>query len=210
VVSPTHKRNSSSIDAMDLPLLLKVITVALTGAIAGLGATWFAVERGHGFGAVEAGPWTAWPDASAPNADPYAVAALSRTGEAPLGAAEGLTFIARGDSSGALLSPACSYVLRSPMPTARYWTLTMLTPQGRPLPDAGERQGVTSREVVRSEDGRFEIAISRDPQPGNWAPVTTRQQFILLLRLYDTPLTASAGSITADVMPSIERGMCRR
>ena len=76
--------------------LLKMILTVVAGIALGLAATFFTVERGLGFGAVRAGPWTGWPKTGAKDADPYARAVLSRTGELPLGIAEGLTFIARG------------------------------------------------------------------------------------------------------------------
>ena len=40
---------------------LKILIVTLVGIGLGLAMTFFAVERGMGFGAVKAGPWTGWP-----------------------------------------------------------------------------------------------------------------------------------------------------
>ena len=87
------------------------------GVALGLALTWAAVERGYGFGAVKAGPWTAWPRTGSPDADPYARAVLSRSAEIPLALAEGLTFTATSDSGGVPLDGACRYTL-SGAPTA--------------------------------------------------------------------------------------------
>ena len=186
----------------------KSLVVALAGIALGLLATWFSIERGHGLGAVHAGPWIGWPRAGTPDADPYARAAMSRTGEVPLGAAEGLSFLARADSSGNALDGACSYTVTPPVPVARYWTLSVATPGGKTVSNDFGRTGVTSSEIFRSGAGRFSIALSATVAPGNWLPVPKRQSFVLVLRLYDTPASAAAGSLKASDMPTIARGAC--
>ncbi len=83
---------------------------ALIGVALGLAVTFVTLERGFGFGAVRAGPWTAWPRVGGSDIDPYARAVLSRTGEIPLANAQGIAFYARVDDSGAPLSGSCDYV----------------------------------------------------------------------------------------------------
>ena len=60
------------------------------------------------------GAWTAWPHAGSPDADPYSIAMLARTGEVPLGAGEGIAFTAEIDSDGAPLSGALHLPDRRP------------------------------------------------------------------------------------------------
>jgi len=43
---------------------------------------------------------------------------------------------------------------------------------------------------------------------GNWLPIGHVQVFALALRLYDTPLAASAGGIEKSSVPTIEREGC--
>jgi hypothetical protein len=74
---------------------LKGGLAALIGIALGLAVTFVTLERGFGFGAVQAGPWTAWPRVGASDIDPYARAVLSRTGEIPLAAAQGIAFYVR-------------------------------------------------------------------------------------------------------------------
>lgn len=184
-------------------------TVAIAAGIGiGLASSWLAVERGYGFGAVSAGPWTGWPKAGADDADPYARAVIARTGEMALGPAEGLSFLARRDSSGRLLDGRCAYILRSPVPPARYWALSLTGEDGQALP-GDLRKGFTSAEITRIAPGPFTIALSRQVRPGNWLPLPQEGPFVLMLRLYDTPLSANAGAIGAGAMPSIERADCR-
>ena len=197
--------------------ILKMIVIAAAGVALGLAATFVSVERsqnlGQGaglwFGAVKAGPWTGWPRTGARDADPYARAFFARTGETPLGITEGLSFIARQDSRGAWLEPRCDYLVSGAVPPARYWTLSALDPDGHIPPGGGERHGFTSSELLRKLDGGFEIRIAASARPGNWLPVVSGQPFILMLRLYDTSLSANAFSVVERVMPSITREACR-
>ena len=187
---------------------VKSLLAATIGVVLGLTATWFAVERGHGFGAVSSGPWTSWPKTGSRGADPYARAIIARTGEAPLGLAEGLSFTARADETGTALNPACDYVVTDPIPSARYWTITAMTPRGALIQNAADRFGLTSAEIVRDMRGRFEITVSRQARPGNWLPLGETQEFVLVLRLYETPLSSASSSIGTTPMPQIKRVRC--
>lgn len=189
--------------------LLKMMLTVLTGAALGLAATFFTVERGLGFGAVRAGPWTGWPQTGAKDADPYARAVLARTGELPLGTAEGLMFIARGESQSAIFDPRCDYRVRGPVPQARYWTLTAARPDGHLIANAAKRYGFTSSQIVRATDGGFEIVVSPEVQAGNWLPVAPDKPFILVLRLFDTSMSASTTQLSRADMPDISRERCR-
>ena len=188
--------------------LLKMILTVVAGIALGLAATFFTVERGLGFGAVRAGPWTGWPKTGAKDADPYARAVLSRSGEVPLGIAEGLTFIARGLQPGTPFDPRCDYVVQDPVPPARYWSLTAMRPDGRLIANAAKRYGFTSAEILRNLEGGFEITISPEVQPGNWLPVAPDEPFILALRLFDTSVSASTTQIGRADMPRITKGRC--
>ncbi len=187
---------------------LKTFIVAATGILLGLASAWLAVERGYGFGAVKAGPWASWPKTGSAEADPYARAVMARTGEVPLGVAEGLSFIARTDEAGVALNAHCDYSVRSPIPTARFWSLTPMTPSGGKFAMEGSRTGLTSGEILRRSDGGFEIQLSRQVMAGNWLPLTRSGSFVLMLRLYDTQISSTAAVIDARSLPRIVRGAC--
>lgn len=188
------------------PLVDIAIAVAIA-VILGLSTAWLAVDRGFLFGSVSIGNWTAWPLAGSPDADPYSLARLARTGEVPLGAGEGLAFTTDVDSDGETLSGGCSYRIVGQTPAARLWTLTAYDEKGRLIPNAAQRQGFHSGEILRRSDGSFEIAVSTDVQPGNWLPVSGAEPFKIILRLYDTPLT-TGGTFADSTMPAVERVAC--
>jgi hypothetical protein len=191
-------------------LFWKVSAVALAGAALGLGATSLAVTRGFGFDRVQAGPWRGIPPVPATGGDPYARAAVSRSGQAPLGSAEGLGFTATTDSSGAKLNASCDYRISGAMPSARFWTLTVTGPKGE-LVAGGEgrpRAGFTSSEILRDAQGGFEIRLSREARAGNWLRLVTPGAFMLALRLYDSPHSLSAGALGAAEMPAIVTERC--
>src|SRR3990170_4069258 len=94
----------------------------------GFGLSWYALSDGRLFGALQVGPWAAWPEAGAPAPDPYTKAHLSRTGALQLGQSEGLQFIASTDSDGRPLLRNCRYRIDGATPVATFWTLVALDP----------------------------------------------------------------------------------
>ena len=189
------------------PLLDIAIAVAIA-AVIGLSTAWLAVDRGYMFGSVSIGGWTAWPRAGTPDADPYSLAWLARSGELPLGAGEGIAFTAKADHEGKPLAGNCVYSVTGQTPAARLWTLTAYDSEGHLMPNAAQREAFHSQEILRRSDGSFEIMVAADVQPGNWLPISRVDYFELVLRLYDTPLT-SGGTFGGSTMPEIRREQCR-
>jgi hypothetical protein len=191
----------------------KFLLAGALGILLGLSLTFAALENGFGFGfglgAVKAGPWSAWPKTESGDLDPYARAMLAHSGEIPLGASEGVAFIAEGDSAGHRFEAACDYKVSGRTPQARYWTLTVMTPTGRLDANPAERNGFTSSEILRVADGGFAIFLSRHARPGNWLPLGNGETFILALRLYETDFSAATLALDATNLPTIERGACR-
>jgi hypothetical protein len=186
---------------------LKGALAAVMGIALGLAVTFVTLERGFGFGAVRAGPWTAWPRVGASDIDPYARAVLSRTGEIPLATAQGIAFYARSDDGGVPLSGSCDYVLSGAVPAARYWTLTLTDPNGRLVENGAHRYAFTSAEILRRADNSFSIAVAPGARPGNWLPSEPGQRFVLVLKLYDAIASASPSGL-AGATPTITRGRC--
>ena len=154
------------------------------------------------------GEWTAWPAIGRPDADPYTLARLAFQREIPLGAGEGLAFTATADVDGNALSGRCGYELRGETPAARLWTLTAYDEAGALMATPTGRVAFNSREIMRRPDGRFDIAVGAEAQPGNWLPVVTAGRFSLVFRLYDSPLTADTPQAQR-TMPRIVRQGCR-
>lgn len=186
-------------------LVVELFASLVVALALGLSSAWYMVD-GPRIG-VSVGAWKAVPSIAAASADPYSRARVARTGEIAMGAGEGLVFVAEHDDEGGALDGGCDYVLAGETPTARLWTLSVSDTAGR-LPRAvSGRTFLTSREILRDIDGRFEIAISANARPGNWLPAPAKGALRLTLRLYDTPLALSPGA--GMVMPDIERRACR-
>jgi hypothetical protein len=179
------------------------------GGVLGLASADWATRGGYPFGGVQVGAWTAWPRAGAANADPYTRAVNARRGEIPLAVGEGLLLTAAADDSGQALDATCTYRIGGGTPPARAWALTVAGRGPREPGRAPLREGFTSTEVLRTPDGRFSVVLGPEVQPGNWLPSPRASGPVrLALRLYDTPVAASVGSLDRDSVPAITRLGC--
>jgi hypothetical protein len=189
-------------------MLIKALIACVAGLGLGLWATVLSLRNGPAFEATTVGAWTVSEKAGTLEADPYTRAGLERSGEIPLAAGEGLQFIARTDDGGAPLDPRCAYLVGRTTPPARYWTLSLIDPRGFPVENPAARYGFRSSEILRSADGGFVIAVSASAHAGNWLPIGSKERFALALRLYDSPVSATAGAIEKSAMPRIVRESC--
>jgi hypothetical protein len=185
-----------------------ILGMVLAGLALGIGLTEIVLDRGWDPGAVALGPWVARPRLGTSAIDPYALAGLARTGEIPLAANEGLAFKAETDDTGYRLLRTCSYGLSGPVPASRFWTLTAADAAGHPIGNAAQRSAFTSSTVIRDINGAFTIDIGPSARPGNWIPTSGRGPMSLVLRLYDTPLTANPNAIGGSALPAITRRSC--
>jgi hypothetical protein len=177
-------------------------------AIFGLGLTQFALTRGTAFGAITIGAWTAWPKTGTADIDPYARAAIARSGELPIGSGDGVAVFASSDDAGRTLDGRCSVTLSGTTPAARYWTVTLYDLDGRLMPNAAERYGFTSQEIARRADGSFEIVLAPRARPGNWLPTGGIDRYVVVLRLYDTPVGVATRTARDAPMPALSQGAC--
>jgi len=190
-------------------MVFKAIAVGAIGLALGVVASG-AMLADPPFGATTIGPWRVAAKAGSLEADPYTRAALSRSGEIPLALGEGLKLVAKIDSAGRPLDRRCAYRVGSRTPASRYWTLSLVDLDGYPVENAAGRYGFRSSEILRDGDGGFSIYVAAIAHSGNWLPIGHVDQFALALRLYDTPLAASAGAggIEKASVPKIEREGC--
>ena len=190
-------------------LLLATLYTFILAAAIGLGSTWFALTHDAGFGALRIGSWTARPRAGTGGIDPYARAGLARSGVLPVALGDGVAFVARHDDQGRLLDGRCETIVSGTTPAARYFTLTLYDPDGRLVANSLNRQGFTSEELVRNQDGTFEVTIAPRARPGNWLPTGGVEHFILVLRFYDTSVGVATRAEREAPMPSIKAaGAC--
>ena len=179
-----------------------VFALAIAAAI-GLGATWIALTRGTAYGGVTIGAWTAWPKNGTAGIDPYARAMVARTGELPVGSGDGVAFYARTDDAGQPLDGRCDVLLSGITPQARFWTVTLYDPEGRLVANSVQRQGFTSQEIIRKADGSFDITSGRARGRATGSRPGGVEKYLLVLRLYDTPIGMATRTGRDAPMPTI-------
>lgn len=184
-------------------LLFGTLFALLVAAAVGLGGTYLALTRGAGFGTLTIGTWTARPKIGTIDADPYARASIARTGFLPVAVGDGVSFSTQTDDNGKPLDGRCDVVLAGITPAARFWTLTLYTSDGELAANAVGRHGFSSQEIVRASDGNFEIVVAPRAQPGNWLPTGGVEHYVLVLRLYDTPVGVATKAGREVPMPSV-------
>ncbi len=188
-------------------IFISLIALAIATAV-GLGLTWTTSTQGLSFGAVTIGPWTAWPRTGTAEIDPYARAAVARSGELPIGSGDGVAFVARSDDNGRPLDGRCDVTISGITPPARFWTLTLYDMQGNLVSNSLQRYGFTSQEIVRSADGAFEIRVAARSRAGNWLPTGGLDRYQLMMRFYDTPIGVSTRSQKDTPMPAMVTAGC--
>lgn len=193
---------------LPLRLLLGSVLIFAVAALVGLGATSFVSSRDLPFGRVQLGAWSAWPKTGNQDIDPYGRAAAARTGTLPLASGDGIAFLARADDDGRALDARCDVVVSGTTPPARYWTLTAYDPSGALIPNPVGRHGFTSGEITRHADGHFDIVAAPRARPGNWLPVSGSGRYILVMRLYDTPIGVRTRADRQIAMPALSVKSC--
>ncbi len=191
-----------------MTIFVKALLACAIGVAIGLAATAYTLTGASPFDRVRLGPWEIEAHAGSIDADPYTRARVERTGEIPLAVGEGLRLIARDDDDGRPLDARCVYKVGPHVPAARYWTLSVVDPEGWTIENAAQRYGFRSSEILRASNGDFTITVSAQVAPGNWLPVGAPGRFALALRLYDTPLGATAGGIEKSATPNVARIGC--
>jgi hypothetical protein len=189
-------------------LLFGILFALVIATLVGLSTTWSALTQGTAYGGVAIGAWNAWPKNGTPGIDPYSRAMVARSGELPIGSGDGVAFYARLDDEGRTFDGRCDLMISGITPQARYWTITLYDPEGRLIANSVQRHGFTSQEIIRKSDGSFDIALSPRARPGNWLPTGGAERYVLILRLYDTPIGVTTRSGRDVSMPSISQRSC--
>lgn len=178
--------------------------IILIGLILGGVSAYYSLQRSHGIGAVNAGPWSAWPFVGGAQVDPYTVAKATTDGTIHLGAAEGLAFEAKSDQKGEPLRRECNYEVSGNTSTTKLWTLSAYDTLGKlVLNNTQIVSALYSGNTIRYPDSSFILKMGERPQSGNWLPLKGKGELKLILRLYDTPITSNSGVIDPQ-MPRIK------
>jgi hypothetical protein len=190
-------------------LLIGLLLSSTVAAGIGLGSTWYALTQNLAFGSLSLGAWTAYPRNGTVGVDPYAHAAIVRNGELPVGVGDGIAFTAAYDDAGHPLDGRCDLHLNGTTPPARYFTVTLYSPSGRLVANSLGRYGFTSQELIRDPNGEFEIIASPRARAGNWLPTGGIDNYVLMMRFYDTSLGIATRAGREAPMPSLRLENCR-
>ena len=188
-------------------ILLSLLALMIATAV-GLGATWMTATRGTDLNTLTIGAWTARPRTGTAEIDPYARATIARSGELPIGTGDGVTFSATTDDKKKPLDGRCDVIVSGVTPAARFWTLTLYDTKGHLVANTLQRYGFTSEEIVRRSDGSFEVRLASRARAGNWLPTAGIERYVLMLRLYDTPVGVATRTQRDAPMPSVATAGC--
>jgi hypothetical protein len=189
-------------------LIIGALLALGVASLVGLGTTWLTATGGAAFGKLTLGAWAAQPRNGTSDIDPYARAAVARNGELPVGSGDGVAFYAGNDDSGRLLDGRCDVVIDGVTPAARFWTLTLYSPQGQLVSNGLNRHNFTSQEIARKADGSFTIRVAPRARHGNWIPTGGIDRYTLVMRLYDTPVGVATRTQRDAPMPSVKVTGC--
>jgi len=93
-------------------------------------------------------------------------------------------------------------------PPARYFSMTLYTPSGGLVANSLDRHSFTSQELIRNTDGSFRISVGPRARPGNWLPTGGAERYVLMLRLYDTPVGIATRAGRETPMQTVTTGRC--
>jgi hypothetical protein len=175
----------------------------------GFGTAWYTIEWGSRFSTRSFGPWTVWPTAGRPEADPYTRAHIARTALLPLSSTLELTYSAYTDSAGSRLSSSCDYAIVVDGLDSTWWSVAAYAGQGQLIQNTAERYGFNTSTVMREPDGRAVIMLARDARPGNWLPISG-SRLTIVLTVQDAAWAAAAQDAgTPKPLPDIQKLACR-
>lgn len=185
-----------------------ILAAVLAGLLGGIALTAWVAREGVVFDRRVIAGWSFAPRTGSEAVDPYARARMLVSGELPLANGEGFSLVAERDYRGQPLEGRCIYGFSGAMPAARFWTLSLTGPDGQAFTTPIGRSSFTSSEIIRHGDGGFAITLSPLPQAGNWLPTPSEGPFVLTLRFYETPLSATATVLEPRMLPQLRRVAC--
>jgi hypothetical protein len=90
---------------------------------------------------------------------------------------------------------------------SRGWTLVVADRAGSAL-TGSEVSAISDGQIASDEGGTVTITASSSISAGNWLALPPGRTVSLILRFYDTTLSAGLSQIGEDALPRIERTGC--
>jgi hypothetical protein len=191
-----------------LRFLLNLLLMLVIALGVGFGLSWYAINDGRFFGAIQTGAWVSWTRAGSPEPDPYTRAFITRNATLQLGLAEGIELVATHDSDARRLDRNCRYRVDGHTPTSTFWTLLAVDETNGSIARADGPPGFHSNRISRANDGSMQLYFGKALSALNWIELTGDGPFKLVLTLYDTVIFSGVGASETTTLPSIIRESC--
>ena len=186
-------------------VVVKLLITLAFAVLLALALTWATVMHGVP-GTVADGPWRTSLLTGNTKSGPYLRASVALHGLFALNRGETLYYTANTDSEGKDLDGNCIYHIVGHEPAARWWSITAYGGDDFLIDNPAGRYSISKTNVVKADDGGFNITAARHSTAKNWIPLKDKF-FSLTLRLYNPD-----ASIVIDPqhvpLPSINRAVC--
>lgn len=172
-----------------MKLFLSIMGAMLVGLLIGIGSAFQAISTGWGVEMQQNNGWRIHKNLSSPKLSVYAKAYLVNSGHLPLPQDQALYFFTYVDSGGQNLTANCRYTLQGDDMDAFWWSVSLHNTDFKPFENSSHRYSFNMSNIIRKNDGRYDIAISTAVNDGNWLPLNLaathdNARFMMSLRLY--------------------------
>lgn len=172
-----------------MKLFLSILGAVMVGLLIGIGSAFQAISTGWGVDVQKNNGWRIHKNLSSPQLSVYAKAYLVNSGHLPLPQDQALYFFTYVDSAGKDLTANCRYTLEGDDMDAFWWSVSLHNTDFKPFENSAQRHSFNMSNIIRKNDGRYEIAVSTVVNNGNWLPLNVaatndKARFMMSLRLY--------------------------
>ncbi|MES2753226.1 MAG: DUF1214 domain-containing protein [Pseudomonadota bacterium] len=185
------------------------LVLPVVGLLLGFGLAVRTVRAGALSSGERIGAWETGRDFGSADASAKTRAVVALRGLLALPASEARYYSASVDDGGAPLTGNCTYRLTGGVLPAAWWSVTFYDRAGYLVANPANSWSVGSAALSPTEQNRWTILVSPDPQPGRWLPTGgTAEAFVLTLRAY-LPADGGKGNFTAAELPTVRKEGCK-
>ena len=188
---------------------IKFLVFLVIGCALGYFSAHWIISGTLGALTVQKAGWTLWSRAGLSDADPYTNAHFALRRELPLSTFEEMTFRSTQDADGLELNSGCNYEISSSVIPARAWSLSIARPSGEAFEVRSGRTSFNQSNVVRQQDGSFNVNVSPSAEGGNWLPLSISDSTFALSLSLINPERKFIEDPEAISLPLIKQVSCR-
>ncbi|MBL1419156.1 MAG: DUF1214 domain-containing protein [Alphaproteobacteria bacterium] len=186
-----------------MKLFLSIVGALLLGLLIGVGSAFQAISTGWGVDMLQNKGWRVHKNLSSPKLSVYAKAYLVNSGQLPLPQDQALYFFTYVDSAGQNLTANCRYTLEGDDMDAFWWSVSLHNTDFMPFENNAHRYSFNMSNIIRKNDGRYNIIISAEVSDGNWLPLNSvasleNTRFMMSFRMYgiDKKISENIGQLS--------------